>query len=102
VWTRDLTAGRRLAERIECGTVSVNDAFFATWGSTAAPMGGFKQSGTGRRHGPEGLHKYTEAQTVAVQHGVPLTPSALGLTAERFAAVFTDTLRLVRHLPGLR
>jgi succinate-semialdehyde dehydrogenase/glutarate-semialdehyde dehydrogenase len=102
VWTRDTRAGRRIAEQIECGTVSVNDAFYATWGSTDAPMGGFKQSGVGRRHGPEGLLKYTEAQTVAVQHGGPLAPAALGLTAERFANLFTQTLKVVRQLPGLR
>jgi succinate-semialdehyde dehydrogenase/glutarate-semialdehyde dehydrogenase len=102
VWTRDTRTGRRVAEQIECGTVSVNDAFFATWGSTDAPMGGFKQSGVGRRHGPEGIHKYTEAQTVAVQYGVSLSPSALGLTAAQFADAFTKTLRLVRRLPGLR
>ena len=37
------------------------------WGATAAPMGGRKGSGLGRRHGREGLLRYTEPQTVAVQ-----------------------------------
>ncbi|MEP0546432.1 MAG: succinic semialdehyde dehydrogenase [Rhodothermales bacterium] len=102
VWTRDLAAGRRLAERIECGTVNVNDAFMASWGSTDAPMGGFKQSGVGRRHGREGIHEYTEAQTVAVQLLGPLTPSNLGLTQERFADLVTKGVGLLRHIPGLR
>jgi hypothetical protein len=30
-----------------------------------------KQSGVGRRHGAEGIVKYTEAQTVAAQHFIP-------------------------------
>lgn len=102
VWTRDARAGRRLAERIACGTVSVNDAYVAGWASTAAPMGGFKQSGLGRRHGPEGLLKYTDAQTVAHQVLGPLAPEALGLGAERFAGLTAKALRLLRYLPGLR
>ena len=102
VWTRDLAAGRRLAERIECGTVNVNDAFIASWGSTDAPMGGFKQSGVGRRHGREGIHEYTDAQTVATQLLGPLTPSSLGLTHEVFVDLVTKGVKLLRHIPGLR
>lgn len=102
VWTRDLAAGRRVAEQIECGTVGVNDAFIASWGSTDAPMGGFKQSGVGRRHGPEGIHEYTEAQTISTQLLGPLTPDHFGLSQQRFADLVTKSFRLLRHLPGLR
>ncbi len=101
VWTRDVAAGRRLARRIECGTVSINDGFAATWASTATPMGGFKQSGLGRRHGPEGLLKYTEAQTVAAQHGLPIAPLP-GMPQGQYAALVQGALRLIRHVPGLR
>jgi succinate-semialdehyde dehydrogenase / glutarate-semialdehyde dehydrogenase len=72
VWTRDLVKGRRVASRIQCGTVSVNDAYLITWGSMDAPMGGMKDSGVGRRHGREGILKYTQAQNVAVQRGIPV------------------------------
>lgn len=102
VWTRDTRAGCRLAERIACGTVSVNDAYVASWGSTAAPMGGFKQSGLGRRHGPEGLLKFTEAQTVVLQRLGPLAPDALGMSIEPFVDLTAKALRVLRHLPGLR
>lgn len=34
-----------------------------------------KDSGLGRRHGAEGILKYTEAQTIARQRLVPLAPS---------------------------
>lgn len=47
------------------GTVNVDEGYAPTWGSTAAPMGGMGVSGVGRRHGAEGLIKYTEPQTVA-------------------------------------
>ena len=67
VWTRDVSRGRRLAERIKAGTVNINEAYAAAWGSVDAPMGGMKDSGLGRRHGAEGILKYTEPQTVASQ-----------------------------------
>ena len=35
-------------------------------------MGGMGDSGLGRRHGAEGIRRYTEAQTVAVQRLLPL------------------------------
>ena len=37
-------------------------------------MGGMKASGLGRRHGADGILKYTEAQTVAVQRLLPIAP----------------------------
>ncbi len=67
VWSQNVARGRAIAERIQCGTVSVNEAYTAAWASTAAPMGGMKSSGVGRRHGVEGLTKYTEPQAIVVQ-----------------------------------
>ena len=101
VWTRDARRGRRLARRLRCGTVGVNDPYMATWGSTAAPMGGMGQSGLGRRHGPEGLLKYTEAQTVATQHLLPIAPLA-GMAAGAFAGAVVGAFKVIRRLPGLR
>ncbi len=69
VWTRDVARGRRIAARVEAGTVNVNDGYSAAWGSVGAPMGGFKASGLGRRHGREGIEALTEAQTISVQRG---------------------------------
>ncbi|MYS16012.1 aldehyde dehydrogenase family protein, partial [Streptomyces sp. SID4982] len=65
VWSRDGARGRAVAARLHAGTVNVNEAFAAAWGSVDAPMGGMGDSGLGRRHGAEGILKYTEAQTVA-------------------------------------
>ncbi|AGN00350.1 succinic semialdehyde dehydrogenase [Salinarchaeum sp. Harcht-Bsk1] len=100
VWTDDTAAGRRVARRLDCGTVCVNDAYMSMWGSTSAPMGGRKDSGLGRRHGDQGFEKYTRSQSVTVQHGHPLTPiSAVPnrVTAWALAAY----LRVVRGL-GIR
>ena len=55
-----------------------NEGYAAVWASMDAPMGGWKQSGVGRRHGDEGLLKYTEARTVAAQRYVPLGGAGAG------------------------
>lgn len=59
--------GVEIARRIHAGTVNVGEGYVAAWGSYGAPMGGMGVSGVGRRHGVDGLLKYTEAQTVATQ-----------------------------------
>ncbi|MEE8278585.1 MAG: succinic semialdehyde dehydrogenase, partial [Thermoanaerobaculia bacterium] len=101
VWTADSSVGVEIARRIQAGTVNVNEAYAAAWASVDAPMGGFKDSGLGRRHGAEGILKYTEAQTVAVQRGLPLAaPPALG--EEGYSRWLSRTLKLLRRIPGLR
>lgn len=62
VWTRDVGRGRRIAERIEAGTVTVNEVLY-THGIAQTPWGGMKQSGIGRTHGRLGL-----LELVAPQH----------------------------------
>ncbi len=95
VWTKDVRRGVRLARQMQSGTVSVNEAFTIGWGSVAAPMGGRKQSGIGRRHGAEGLLRYTEVQTVAAQRiGLGLM---YGQGGDRFSALFNGMLRVSRR-----
>jgi succinate-semialdehyde dehydrogenase / glutarate-semialdehyde dehydrogenase len=95
IWTGDLRRGVRLARQVQAGTVCVNEAYTATWGSVAAPMGGRKDSGLGRRHGAEGLLRYTEVQTIAAQRvGLGLAYAQGGA---RFAAMFTGALKVARR-----
>jgi len=95
VWSGDLARGRRVAARIEAGTVNVNEAYGAAWGSVAAPMGGMKASGIGRRHGVEGILKYTETQTIATQRffGIGAPPH---VSDEAWTRVFTAGLRAMK------
>ncbi|MET9414515.1 succinic semialdehyde dehydrogenase [Streptomyces klenkii] len=97
VWTTDGRRGRAVAARLRTGTVNVNEAYAAAYGSARAPMGGMGESGLGRRHGSEGILKYTEAQTVAHQRVVPLAP-AFGLDDARYAELMTRGLRLLKTL----
>lgn len=98
VWTGDTDRGEAVAERIECGTVGVNDPYPAAWASVDAPMGGMKDSGVGRRHGRAGIEKYTEPQTVATQRVTGIQPGPL--PGRLWAAGFTAVLRGWRRLAG--
>jgi acyl-CoA reductase-like NAD-dependent aldehyde dehydrogenase len=97
VYTRDAARGRALARRIRCGTVNVNEAYGATFGSLGAPMGGMRDSGMGRRQGAEGIHRYTEVQSVATQRLVPIAP-IFGMSEATNAKVMTTALRLLNKL----
>ena len=97
VYTRDTGRGRAVAAQIKCGTVNVNEAFGATFASIASPMGGMRQSGLGRRQGAEGVLRYTEAQSVATQRLLRLSPM-LGMSDETFAKVMTTSLRVLNRL----
>jgi succinate-semialdehyde dehydrogenase / glutarate-semialdehyde dehydrogenase len=100
VWTRDVSRGRRVASSIQAGTISINDGYAAAWGSVGAPMGGMKSSGTSRRHGTEGITKYTESQNVTAQHLVGVA-TPFGLSDQRWARTLTVALRAMRRL-GVR
>ena len=101
IWSRDTELAHRIATRIHAGTVNINEAYAAAWGSVDAPMGGFKDSGLGRRHGAEGILKYTEAQTMAMQRGMAIA-APTGVADEVFGRWMTGALRALRRLPGLR
>lgn len=101
VWTSNTSLGRLLARRIKCGTVNINDAYAASWASVDAPMGGMKASGLGRRHGAEGILKYTEVQTVATQRGISIAPNRW-LPAHRFYPLMVRAMNILKHIPGLR
>lgn len=98
VFTQDSERGRTVARQIEAGTVTINDAYGASYGSIDAPMGGWKQSGVGRRHGREGLLKYTESQTIAEQRTGPVVPPK-SLPNEWYARLLTGLVRVLDRLP---
>ena len=101
VWTGDSERGVGLATLLEAGTVNVNEAYAAAWASLDAPMGGFKDSGLGRRHGAHGIQKYTEAQTVALQRG-PLIGAPPKMNEELYAGLMTRAMKALRRLPGVK
>jgi acyl-CoA reductase-like NAD-dependent aldehyde dehydrogenase len=70
VWTRDVHRGEALARRVEAGVVCVNDAQ-VNYTALNLPMGGWKTSGLGTRHGANGIRKYTKVQSLLVTRLAP-------------------------------
>lgn len=64
VWSKDTDAGLAVANRLEAGTVWVNEALGL---SPFVTFAGHKQSGLGSESGLEGLLAYTVPQTIAVR-----------------------------------
>jgi acyl-CoA reductase-like NAD-dependent aldehyde dehydrogenase len=70
VWTRDARRGEELARRVQAGVVCVNDAQ-VNYTALNLPMGGWKASGLGSRHGANGIRKYTKTQSLLVTRLAP-------------------------------
>ena len=70
VWTKDVARGEALARRIEAGAVCVNDAQL-NYVAFELPMGGWKASGLGSRHGAGGIRKYCRQQSLLVTRFKP-------------------------------
>ena len=100
ILTRRARAARRMAEKLRVGTVSINEAHGAAWGSTRAPMGGVGDSGLGRRHGEEGLLKYTEVQAIATQRLLGFAAPG-GISDERWGGVLAGAIGLMKKV-GLK
>uniref|UniRef100_A0A914WGK3 Aldehyde dehydrogenase domain-containing protein n=1 Tax=Plectus sambesii TaxID=2011161 RepID=A0A914WGK3_9BILA len=64
VHTKDINKALTLANSVRAGTVWVNCYHVVT---SQAPFGGYKESGTGREHGEEGIHEYCEIKTVTIK-----------------------------------
>jgi acyl-CoA reductase-like NAD-dependent aldehyde dehydrogenase len=55
----------KIARRVEAGSVNVNDVII-NMAAMGVPMGGWKQSGIGYRHGEYGIKKYCRAESIVV------------------------------------
>ncbi|MGP3973268.1 succinic semialdehyde dehydrogenase [Streptomyces sp. 8N114] len=97
VWSGNGRRARQIAARLRTGTVNVNEGYASAYGSAQAPMGGMGDSGLGRRHGSEGILKYTEPQTVAHQRVLPMAPS-FGMSDEAYAAFMSRSLKALKAL----
>jgi len=71
VWTGDAGRGEAIARRLESGVVSVNDAVVHYY-ALELPMGGWKGSGLGVRHGAGGIRKYCRQQSLFLTRFAPL------------------------------
>lgn len=101
VFGRDIRRASAVAQQVQCGTVSVNEGHKAAWASVRAPQGGWKQSGYGRRHGAEGILKFTQSQSISVQRfGVYARGERMSV--RMFDRIYATLMRVLPWLPGLR
>jgi len=67
VWTQQGARQLRMARRLQCGQVFINN--YGAGGGVELPFGGVKSSGYGREKGFEALYGFTTLKTVAIRHG---------------------------------
>jgi aldehyde dehydrogenase (NAD+) len=67
VWTRDGGRQLRVAKKLKCGQVFVNN--YGAGGGIELPFGGVKHSGHGREKGFEALYGFSSLKTIAIHHG---------------------------------
>ena len=99
VFGADLKRAEQIARQLVVGDTSVNRAQWV-FSSPALPMGGRKQSGIGRRGGPEGLLRFVTPHTVLVDRGWIVNRALTQLDPLLYRLVLR-TRKLRRHLPFL-
>ena len=71
VFTRDFNRAHRVANRLQAGSVWINDYNVTP---PEVPFGGYKQSGLGRENGLQAIEHYTQVKTIYANLGdVPQT-----------------------------
>jgi len=65
VFSGDRARGEQIARRMQAGAVCVNDALL-NYVAVELPMGGWKASGLGTRHGAAGIRKFTKQQSIFI------------------------------------
>ena len=66
VWTRDGARQLRMARRLRCGQVFINN--YGAGGGIELPFGGVRHSGHGREKGFEALYGFSALKTIAIKH----------------------------------
>jgi acyl-CoA reductase-like NAD-dependent aldehyde dehydrogenase len=93
IFSRDKAAAWQLAQRLQSGSVCINDSL-VNFIIPDAPMGGSKESGFGHRHGAEGIRKFCQQKTIVVDK--------FGLKEEfPWYPATTKKARQIRHLLNL-
>ena len=100
VFSKSLQDAETVARGIRAGAVNINDGAALAAGSIEAGMGGMGSSGLGRRHGADGIRKYTDAQTIAASKMGPIGPFK-GQSIAAFVKIGNGQLKALRKM-GMR
>ncbi|WP_040807937.1 succinic semialdehyde dehydrogenase [Nocardia concava] len=99
VWAASAAEGEAIAARIRCGTVNVGEGYGPAYATIGAPMGGMGSSGLGRRHGPDGLLKYTEPQTISTSRTI-VADARFGVPEHIWRRALAPMVQFVQRIPG--
>ena len=94
VWTRDTARGEDVARRVEAGAVCVNDSQI-NYVALELPMGGWKASGLGSRHGAGGIRKYCDQQAILITRFAPKKDLHMFPNSKLKSGLIGRTLRLL-------
>ncbi|WP_341952572.1 succinic semialdehyde dehydrogenase [Salinibacterium sp. TMP30] len=98
IFSGSVAHARRLADRLDAGSVNINEGYRGSFSSVDAPMGGMKHSGLGRRNGPEGILRFAQSRTVSQSNGILQLPR----TGAEFAAMAGLMVTLLSVLKVMR
>ncbi len=103
VWGGNGREVREVSRRLETGSTGINSTLLI-YHSFDVPMGGVKASGIGRRHGRQGILRYTQAQSIVRSTALLGGYESLLVrtTTQRWARGLVGLFRLWRRIPGLR
>src|SRR5262249_546940 len=103
VWAGQQSRALEVARQLETGSTGIN-ATLLIYNSFDVPMGGIKQSGIGRRHGEQGILRYTQAQSIvsSIASGGGYDGILRLLNNEKTAKAMVAALKLWRRLPWLK
>jgi acyl-CoA reductase-like NAD-dependent aldehyde dehydrogenase len=99
VWAGSRGRAREIARKLETGSTGINSALLI-YNSFDTPMGGIKQSGIGRRHGEQGILRYTQAQSIvsSISAGGGYDSTLLRIKNDRTVNAIIAGLKLWRKL----
>ncbi|MGV8969357.1 MAG: succinic semialdehyde dehydrogenase [Microbacteriaceae bacterium] len=88
---------RALADRLDAGSVNINEGYRGSFSSADAPMGGMKKSGLGRRNGREGILRFVDSRTIGETTGI-LTLPRTGAEFAKLTGVMTLVLKALKAI----
>jgi succinate-semialdehyde dehydrogenase/glutarate-semialdehyde dehydrogenase len=103
VWAGNSSSALSIARRLETGSVAINSSLMI-YNAFDLPMGGIKKSGIGRRHGEQGLLRYTQALSIvsSFEAGGGYDSLLTRIRSDKAAQTMLKLVRLWRRIPGLR
>ncbi|GIW21058.1 MAG: aldehyde dehydrogenase [Candidatus Sericytochromatia bacterium] len=67
IWTKDIEKAKRIASKLQAGSVNINDCL-STYALCQTPWGGYKESGIGRTHGKFGFMEFVQPKHIHVDY----------------------------------